>query len=252
MTDTAISAAHAPGALPAPPGPGHRGRSSWPAGRSWPRPGCWPSRSGSRTTGWRSRPRTRCWRPRAAPAPERRLRAFLIDISTGESSDVVVSLTAGAGRLPRGAGPADRRPAADHRRGLRAGRGDRPGRPGLAGGDGPARADRRQQDPGLPADGGLVRGARGGRPADGPGAGLRPGPRARPGLGAPGGRAVAPTSTWSRSGSSGWSTSSTRPVPAESGDYDDPAVRGPLRDTASSRSRSPSPRGRASPSTVTG
>ncbi len=41
------------------------------------------------------------------------------------------------------------------------------------------------------------------------------------------------------------------PVPAESGDYDDPAVRGPLRDTACGRSRSPSPRGRASPWTGT-
>ncbi|HEX5290224.1 MAG TPA: hypothetical protein VFX25_15285 [Streptosporangiaceae bacterium] len=67
MTDTAVSAAHAPGALPVHPWPRSPGPSSGPDGRSWPRPGCWPTRSGSRTTGWRSCPRARCSRPGASP-----------------------------------------------------------------------------------------------------------------------------------------------------------------------------------------
>ena len=62
------------------------------------------------------------------------------------------------------------------------------GGPGVARGHGQARLPRRQQDPDLPDHRGRVRGGRRRPAADGPGARLRPGPRARPGLGAPGRR----------------------------------------------------------------
>src|SRR5229473_1458649 len=49
---------------PAQPRPTRSSRSAPPStrpgGASWPRWGCWPSRCGSPTTGWRSRPRRRC------------------------------------------------------------------------------------------------------------------------------------------------------------------------------------------------
>ena len=74
-----------------------------PLDRRPPRPSTWPAgghhgggraagrtRSGSPTTASRSRPRTRCW---PAQAADRRLRAFLVNTGTGESTDVVVSLT---------------------------------------------------------------------------------------------------------------------------------------------------------------
>ena len=86
------------------------------------------------------------------------------------------------------AGPARRRPDADPGQRLRARGRDRQGRPGLARGHGPARPARRQPDPGLPDHRRRVRTARGRPAADGARARLRPGPRARPGLGPPGGR----------------------------------------------------------------
>ena len=94
MTDTAVRADETASVHPAfsrrirstrPPRP-----STWRAGTSWRPPGCWPSPSGSPTTASRSRPRTRCSPTRAT---DRRLRAFLVNTGTGESTDVVVSLT---------------------------------------------------------------------------------------------------------------------------------------------------------------
>ena len=158
MTDTAVRTAESAGAQPgASARPGQRGRVPGRAGD----PG------GRRAAGRAGQVRLLrpggaaqgrgAGRAGAARRPDRRLRAFLIDVATGESADVVVSLTAaGGGQQPR-ARPAHRRPAADHQPGLRRGRGGRPGRPGLAGGDGQARPDRRHQDPGLPADRRVVR-----------------------------------------------------------------------------------------------
>ena len=58
-------------------------------------------------------------RAAAGWAGDRRLRAFLVDTGTGESTDVVVSLTEGQVVSARTAGPAHRRAAADHRQRLR-------------------------------------------------------------------------------------------------------------------------------------
>jgi primary-amine oxidase len=93
MTDTAISAAHAPGALPAHPlapvtGPEFRaGREILAAAGLLAEPVRFAY------YGLEEPPKGEVLADGAAP--ERRLRAFLIDITTGESSDVVLSLTAG-------------------------------------------------------------------------------------------------------------------------------------------------------------
>ena len=120
--------------------------------------------------------------------PRRALRAMLIDVATGESSDVVVSLTEGAVVSRRVLDHELRRRVADPDAGLRAGRGDRARRRGLAGRDGPARPDRRQQAPRVPADRRPLRLRGRGRPAHGARADLRAGGRRRPGLGPPGRR----------------------------------------------------------------
>ncbi len=117
---------------------------------------------------------------------DRRLRAFLLNLKTGESTDVVVSLTERqrgqrAHGRHRGGGA-----AADHRLRVPPGRGDRGRRPGLAGGHGAARSHRHEQDQDRADHGGrLPRARRGRRAADGPRARLPAGPGARPGLGAP-------------------------------------------------------------------
>ena len=51
----------------------------------------------------------------AGQATDRRLRAFLVNLDTGESTDVVVSVTDQKGGQRAHAGPAYRRPGADHR-----------------------------------------------------------------------------------------------------------------------------------------
>ena len=161
--------------------PGVPGRAGHP-GRGRPAA---EARSGSPTTGWKSRRRTTCW---PADRPDRRLRAFLIDVVTGESTDVVVSLTRRAVVSARTLDP-----LAD-------------GQVPILDQDFALAEEIMQADPGwraamasrgltdvtkiraCPLTAGRVRRRRGATRADGPGAGVRPGPRARPGLGAPGRR----------------------------------------------------------------
>jgi primary-amine oxidase len=92
MTDTAISAAHAPGALPAHPLAPVTG-AEFRAGRQvLGAAGLLAEPVRFAYYGLEEPPKGDVL---AASTPERRLRAFLIDISTGESSDVVLSLTTG-------------------------------------------------------------------------------------------------------------------------------------------------------------
>ena len=151
------------------------------------------------------------------------------------------------GGQPPGARPPDRRPAADHHRGLRRRRGDREGRSAVAGGDGQARPDRRHQDPHLPAHGRVVR--RRGGPPDGAGARVRPGRSARlrlvtsggrrRRLPRPGGAAGLQGRRRARAAGAGRVRRLRRPGRARAAAY-----------RACGRSRSPSPRAPASRSTA--
>ncbi|HEY3979103.1 MAG TPA: histamine oxidase, partial [Streptosporangiaceae bacterium] len=94
MTDTAVSAAPAPGALPAHPLAPVTG-AEFRAGRQvLAAAGLLAEPVRFAYYGLEEPPKGEVLA--AGGAPERRLRAFLIDISTGESSDVVLSLTTGA------------------------------------------------------------------------------------------------------------------------------------------------------------
>src|SRR5580704_7446843 len=115
----------------------------------------------------------------AGEPPDRRLRAFLINVTTGESCDVVVSLTRRQVVSRRVLDP-----RADGQVPII----DQDFATAVEGRDGPARAGRRDQDPGLPADRRVVRVPGRGRAAAGPGPRVRAGRRARLRLGAPGGR----------------------------------------------------------------
>ena len=145
----------------------------------------------------------------AGRATDRQLRAFLVNTGTGESTDVVVSLThtevVSARRLDPGSD--GQMPILDS---------------DFAAVDEITKADpqwraamaRRGyhdvstiQD--LPDHRGRVRGGRRRPAADGPRARVRPGPRARPGLGAPHRTASPPTWTWWRRRSSRSPTSSS-------------------------------------------
>ena len=154
------------------------------------------------------------------------------------------------GRQRAHPGPGPGRPAAHPGERLRPGRRDHQGRPGVARGHGQARLPRPEQDPDLPDHRGRVRAARRRPAADGPGAGVRPGPRARPGLGAPDRRRSRLRGPDREEGLQGHrrvrapgargspATTTTRPSAARTG-------------PRSSRSRSPSRRDRASPWTGT-
>ena len=133
---------------------------------------------------------------------------------------------------------------------LRPGGRDHQGRPGLARGHGQAGLPRPQQDPDGPDHRGRVRAARGRPAADGPGAGVRPGARARPGLGAPGrrrGRLRGPDREEGLQGHRRVRAPGARRSPATTTTRPSAARTGPR----SSRSRSPSRRGQASPWTGT-
>jgi primary-amine oxidase len=94
MTDTAVSAAHAPGALPAHPLAPVTGAEFLAGRQVLAAAGLLAEPVRFAYYGLEEPPKGEVLE--AGAAPERRLRAFLIDISTGESSDVVLSLTTGA------------------------------------------------------------------------------------------------------------------------------------------------------------
>ena len=166
----------------------------------------------------------------AGEAPDRRLRAFLVNTGTGESSDVVVSLTHRKVVSARTLDPAihGQMPIldSDFARVDEITKADPEWRAAMARRGLP----RPQQDQDLPDHRGRVRAARGRPAADGPGAGVRPGARARPGLGAPGRRLAAYVDLIEKKVFK-VTDEFELPVPAESGDYDDEAVRGPHRTT---------------------
>ncbi len=204
--------------------------STSPEERSWRTPGCSRTRSCSPTTASRSRRRPTC---SAALTADRRLRAFLLNTGSGESTDVVVSLTQGSvvsarvvdtaaeGQLPIVDSEyhlVEEIVAAD---------------PRVAGGAGPARADRHEQDP----DRTDHRRARSGRrPRTTPAGWSACSPSCRP---------AEHDLAWAHpvDGVTAHvdliekkvlrvTDEFQLPVPAESGDYDDPAVRGPGADRA--------------------
>ena len=122
---------------------------------------------------------------RDGKSPDRRLRAFLVDTGSGESTDVVVSLTHRKSSARAQAGPGRGRPDADPGQRFRRGGRDHQGGPGVARGHGQAGLPRRQPDQDRPHHRGQLRPVRR-RPApDGPRPRLRPGQGTRPGLGAP-------------------------------------------------------------------
>ena len=154
------------------------------------------------------------------------------------------------GRQHAHPGPGQGRPAADHGQRIRAGGRDHQGGSRVARGHGQARVRGPEPDPDLPDHRGRVRGG-GRRPAaDGPGAGLRPGPRARPGLGAPGrrpGRLRGPDREEGLQGHRRVRAAGAAASPATTTTRPSAARTGP----PSGRSRSRSPTGRASPWTGT-
>ena len=165
------------------------------------------------------------------PPTDRRLRAFLLNPAPA-SPPTWSSRSPGQRDQRAHARPAARRPAADHRLRLPPGRGDRRGRPGLAGGHGPARADRHEQDPDLPDH----RRARSDHAEDD----RRRMVRVLAFL-----QAREHDLAWAHpvDGVTAYvdliekkvlqvTDEFELPVPAESGDYDDPAVRGPQRTSA--------------------
>jgi primary-amine oxidase len=93
MTDTAISTAHAPGALPAHPLAPVTGAEFLAGRQVLAAAGLLAEPVRFAYYGLEEPPKGEVLA--AAASPDRRLRAFLIDISTGESSDVVLSLTTG-------------------------------------------------------------------------------------------------------------------------------------------------------------
>ena len=154
------------------------------------------------------------------------------------------------GRQRAHPGPGPGRPDAHPGERLRPGGRDHQGRPGLARGHGQAGLPRRQQDQDGPDHRGRVRPARGRPAADGPGAGVRPGARARPGLGAPDrrrGRLRGPDREEGLQGHRRVRAPGARGSPATTTTRPSAARTGPR----SSRSRSPSRRGPASPWTGT-
>ncbi|HMH91905.1 MAG TPA: histamine oxidase, partial [Streptosporangiaceae bacterium] len=93
MTDTAVSAAHAPGALPVHPLAPVTGAEFLAGRQVLAAAGLLAEPVRFAYYGLEEPPKGEVLA--AGAAPERRLRAFLIDISTGESSDVVLSLATG-------------------------------------------------------------------------------------------------------------------------------------------------------------